>query len=337
MIRKALARLLDGGVLGQEEAASLMRELTGGGTPDAQLGGILVAIRMRGESPEMLAGFASVMRERALRVRPSRTPLLDTCGTGGDGSDSLNISTAAALVAASCGVAVAKHGNRSASSRCGAADVLEAMGVRLDLSPDAVARCVDEVGIGFLFAPALHPSMKHVAPARRSLGVRTIFNMLGPLSNPAGATHQLLGAFSASAAESMAGALALLGTSRAWVVHGDGGLDELSTSGPSVVFEVEGGRVKRSHVSPGDLGLAAPSPGALQGGDAAENARRLEALLDGAPDPAASTIALNAGAALYVVGAAASLEAGVRQAEQAIAAGHPGRKLKEFAEWTRRA
>ncbi len=336
MIQQALARLLEGGQLGREEAAGVMRALTEGGVPEAQLGGLLVAIRMRGESPEVLAGFAAVMREKAVRIHPSRRPLLDTCGTGGDGSDSVNISTAAALVAAACGVAVAKHGNRSASSRCGSADVLERLGLRLDLSPDLLARCVDEVGIGFLFAAAMHPSMRHVAPTRRALGVRTVFNMMGPLTNPAGATHQLLGAFSASAAENMAGALALLGTEKAWVVNGDGGMDELSATGSSVVFEVDKGRVRRLHVEPERIGVEPPSAGGVKGGDVGENARRLRLLLEGSPDPATSTVALNAGAALHLVDAAPSLEEGYRTALESIRSGAPGRKLDELIIWTQR-
>lgn len=337
MIPGALARLLEGGQLSREEAAGIMRALTEGGVPEALLGGLLVAIRMRGESPEVLAGFASVMRDRAVRIHPTRRPLLDTCGTGGDGTDSVNISTAAALVAAACGVAVAKHGNRSASSRCGSADVLERLGLRLDLSAEQLTRCVDEVGIGFLFAAAMHPSMRHVAPTRRALGVRTLFNMMGPLTNPAGATHQLLGAFSTSAAEVMAGALALLGTEKAWVVNGDGGMDELSATGPSIVFEVEKGRVKRLHVEPAALGVQPPAAGGVKGGDVGENARRLRLLLDGAPDAAASTVALNAGAALYLVSAASSLDEGHRMAAESIRSGAPGRKLDELVIWTQRA
>ncbi|HVP38963.1 MAG TPA: anthranilate phosphoribosyltransferase [Candidatus Saccharimonadales bacterium] len=331
MIRESLGRLLEGQALTRAEAATLMRALTEGAASDAQLGALLVALRLRGETPEVMAGFAEVMRERAVHVPTARRPLLDTCGTGGDGSGSLNISTAAALVAAACGVAVAKHGNRSVSSRCGSADVLEALGVKLGLPPEAVGRCVDEVGIGFLFAPALHPAMRHVAPARRELGVRTVFNLLGPLTNPAGADCQLLGTFAPWAADLLAGALAQLGTRRAWVVHGHGGLDELTASGPSRVLEVEAGRVREATVEPRALGLEAPPEGALRGGDAAENATRLRAILSGAADPAAGTVALNAAAALVVAGSVPDLAAGLARAREALAQGRPAQALDRLA------
>ncbi|MBI5835945.1 MAG: anthranilate phosphoribosyltransferase [Candidatus Eisenbacteria bacterium] len=330
-----LGRLLEGQSLARAEAAALMRSLTEGAATDAQLGGLLVALRMRGETPELMAGFAEVMRERAVRVPTARRPLLDTCGTGGDGSASLNISTAAALTAAACGVAVAKHGNRSVSSRCGSADVLEALGVKLALPPAAVGRCVDEVGIGFLFAPALHPAMKHVAPARRELGVRTVFNLLGPLTNPAGADRQLLGAFSEWAATLLAGALAQLGAELAWVVHGHGGMDELTTTGPSRVLVVRAGEIVETRVDPAALGLAPTPDGALRGGDAAENAARMRRILSGRPDPATDTVALNAAAALVVGGAAKELPEALARAREALAAGLPGRRLDELAALTR--
>ena len=295
-----------------------------GAVDEAVVAAALAGLRLKGETGAEVAAAARAMRARSLTVPiadPSRA--VDTCGTGGDGAETINISTAAALVAAAGGVAVAKHGNRAVSSRCGSADVLEAAGVRLELSPQAMAALHDEVGIAFLFAPRLHPAMKAVMPVRRALGVRTIFNLLGPLTNPAGVERQVIGVWGRDIQLLMAQALAALGARHALVVHSDDGLDEVSVAAPTTVFGVRGGEVVGDwRVDPAELGIVARDPEALKGGDAAENLRRLRAILGGEERSAASeAVAVNAGAAMYVAGLATDVRSGLEKSREVLRSG----------------
>lgn len=331
MIREVLEALLSGRELASATMEECFAALMAGEWSEPQQAAFLVALRAKGESPGEVAAAARVLRRMAVPIVSARKPLVDTCGTGGDGSHSLNISTAAALVAASCGAAVAKHGNRSISSSCGSADVLEALGLPLDLEPEAVGALLDRTGFAFLFAPRLHPAMRAVMPVRRALGVRTLFNLLGPLANPAGVTRQVVGVFSAAIQPLVAGALAELGSEHAWVVHSEDGLDELSVCAPTWVVEVRGGRVVGSFaVDATSLGAAAAAPGDLAGGDAAANAARIGAILQGVErSPASDAVALNAGAALYVSGSVGSLAEGFEVARAAQRDGRPWSKLAE--------
>src|SRR3989440_11174576 len=270
MIQRALARLLDGHDLSREEAHEVMGSIMSGEATPAQIAGFLIALRAKGETADEIAGCAEAMREHALPVRPQRTDLVDTAGTGGDGKRTLNISTAAALVAAAVGAGVAKHGNRAASSQTGSADVLEALGLELELPPERIARSIDELGFGFMFAQAHHPAMKHAAPVRRELATRTVFNVLGPLTNPARARAQVVGVFAPELVRTIAEALLQLGARRAFVVHGAGGIDELSPVGPSVVCEVVDGGVRERVIDPEELGIERCSLDALGGGAPAE-------------------------------------------------------------------
>jgi anthranilate phosphoribosyltransferase len=326
-----LTRLLHGHDLDEQEAASLMATLMRGEAESAQVGAVLVALRAKGEAPSEIAGFVRAMLDAA---EPLDLPagvtarLVDTCGTGGDGAGTFNISTVAAIVTAAAGQPVAKHGNRAASSACGSADLLEAWGVELELPPAAVARCVDELGIGFLYARAFHPAMRHVAPVRAQLGIRTVFNVLGPLSNPAGAPHQMVGVSDPRLAPVMADALARLGKRHALVFRGDDGLDELTTTGPSRCWEVRDGQVREHTIDPSDLGIARARPEELRGGDVATNVAVADAVLAGEPGPRADIVALNAAAALYAADAVADLGDGLELARQTIASG-AARELKQ--------
>ncbi len=314
-----LRRLLAGEDLTRNEAASTLRAVMRGDVAATTLSGFLVALAAKGETPEEIAGFVEAMVEAAVHIDVPG-PLTDTCGTGGDGHDTFNISTVAALVAAAAGVPVAKHGNRAASSRCGSADVLEAMGVVIDLAPEHVATTIRELGIGFMFARSFHPAMRHVGPVRAELGVRTIFNILGPLSNPAGAAHQVVGVGDAKLGPVIAQALANLGK-RAMVFHGSDGLDELTTTGTSQVWDVVDGVVTEGVVDPADLGIARSELADLVGGDVAENVEIAGAVLRGDPGPRADIVALNAGAAIFVSGAAESLAEGVSRAQDVLVSG----------------
>jgi anthranilate phosphoribosyltransferase len=288
-------------------------------------------MRMKGETVEEVTEFARVMREHVRKVHPSRRPLVDTCGTGGDAIKTFNISTAAAFVAAGAGIAIAKHGNRSVTSKCGSADVLEALGVRFDLAPEEAAKAIDEVGIGFMFAPSYHPAMKHAMPVRRELGLRTMFNMLGPLTNPAGADAQVLGVYSPELTELHGGVLRSLGSSRAFVVHGAGGLDELSTLGETRVTELKDGALKTYELVPEDVGLTrAPGPEAIQGASREENARLLAEILDGKQGPARDIVVLNAAAAVAAAGLADTIKEGVAVAAEAIDSGAAAEKLRQL-------
>jgi anthranilate phosphoribosyltransferase len=335
MIQQAIARLLERRDLARDEARGVMGEIMRGEATPAQIGGFLVALRAKGETVEEIAGCAEAMRDHVIPVRPSRTDLVDTAGTGGDGARTLNLSTAAGFVAAAAGAGVAKHGNRAVSSACGSADVMEALGFRLELSPDRIARSIDLHGFGFMFAPMHHPAMKHAAPVRRELGTRTVFNLLGPLTNPAGARAQLVGVFSPDLARTVADVLALLGTSRAFVVHGAGGVDELSPAGPNLVFEVAGEEVRESSLDPIELGLARCEPAELQGGDPDANAEAIRRVFDGAGGGRRDAVVLNAAAALVVAGLATDLREGLDLAREAVASGAAAERLEQAAAFSR--
>jgi len=318
MLHSAIAQVMAGQSLGEDQADATMHEMMSGEAKPAQMAAMLTALRIKGETVDEITGLARGMRAKALRVTlPDDVLAVDTCGTGGDGAGTFNISTAAAFVIAACGQPVAKHGNRAATSACGSADVLEALGARVDLGPDDVARCVRETHFGFMFAPAYHPAMRYVAPIRRELGFRTVFNILGPLTNPAGVQHQVMGVADATLVRPMADVLLRLGSRRALVIHGEDGLDEFSLSTYTHVAEVRGdtGEIVEYRVHPHDLGLATADRDAIRGGDAAHNAKLLRGILSGEITGApADIVSLNAAAALYVAGRAASLADGLAQA-----------------------
>ena len=327
MFPALLEKLMRRQNLTSDEAAAAMAEIVEGRATPAQVGGLLVGLAMKGERPEEIVGLARTMRAHAVRLAGTQDDVFDTCGTGGDRSGTFNISSAAALVVAASGVRIAKHGNRSVSSRCGSADVFEALGVDVAAQPSTVERCLNEAGIAFFFAPTFHPSMRHAAPARRDFGVRTAFNLLGPLTNPAGARRQLVGVPRPELTELIARALLLLGAERAWVVHGADGIDEISTTGYTKVSECRNGAVSTFYVHPSDFGLPKAGATALQGGDATVNAQIVRDLLDGRKGPCRDVVLLNAGAALFVAGKAASVRDGIKLAAQAIDSGAAGRTL----------
>lgn len=329
--RDALKALADGGKLSRELAFAAFLDLMEGQCTEAQKGALLLGLASRGEAPEEIAGAVGALRARMRRVEVRRSPLLDTCGTGGDGAGTFNVSTASAFVCAGAGVAVAKHGNRSVSSRCGSADVLEKLGVRLEKSPEEAARDIESDGFTFLFAPAFHPAMRQVASVRKELGVRTIFNLIGPLANPAGAARQLVGVARFEVARLLAEALGLLGTERAVVFHSENGLDELTPGIPAIGFEIREGKVSRWRFDPGVLALAPVRREDLAGGDAAENAATLRRVLEGEPGPVRETVLLNAAAALWVADAAATLHEGYEAAVRSIASGAALRSLRRAA------
>jgi anthranilate phosphoribosyltransferase len=310
-----------------DEAAAFMEHVMTGQVPDAQLAGFLVALVMKGERPAEIVGLARTMRRHAVPLERTHAHVFDTCGTGGDRSGTFNISSCVALVVAAAGVSVAKHGNRSVSSRSGSADVFEALGVNATCPPRAAERSLDEAGIGFFFAPTFHPSMKHAAAARRALGIRTAFNLLGPLTNPAGASRQLVGVPRPEFTELLARSLLLLGSERAWVVHGADGIDEISTTGYTKVSECRDGAVNTFYLHPADVGLPKALPEALKGGDAAENARIIERVLAGGTGAPRDIVVLNAGAALFIAGAAGSIQDGMARAVTAIDSGGAARTL----------
>jgi anthranilate phosphoribosyltransferase len=315
-----------------EEAAQAMASIMRGEAAPAQIAGLLIGLSMKGERPAELVGFARTMRAQAVSLDAEVDGVFDTCGTGGDRSGTFNISTAAAIVVAACGVRVAKHGNRSVSSQCGSADVLEALGVNVSAAPAVVRRCLGETGIAFFFAPTFHPAMRHAAQARKELGVRTAFNLLGPLTNPARAERQIVGVPRPELTELLARALLMLGSTRAWVVHGADGLDELSTTGYTKVSECRDGVVQTFYVHPADYGLAKTSLEALRGGDAVRNAHLVCGVLDGASGPARAIVLLNAGAALFIAGAAESVKAGIARAGDAIDTGRARHVLERLVE-----
>lgn len=320
-LKPILAILADGATLTASQADLAFARLMDGDANDTEIAAFLMALRVRGETIDEIAAGARALRERALKADLGDLDLdevIDTCGTGGDAAGTYNISTAAALVAAGAGVKVAKHGNRAVSSKSGSAEVLAALGVNLEATPAAVAQCVREAGVGFLFAPAHHAAMRNVAGARQALGIRTIFNIVGPLSNPAGAKRQLLGVYDARLVRPMAEALAQLGTTKAWVVHGHDGLDEITTTAATTVAQLDNGVITQFEISPEDVGLARATPEALAGGDPDENAQAIRDLLDGAASAFRDIVVFNAGAALVVSGKASELRIGVKAAEDAI-------------------
>ncbi len=329
-LNEAISELVEGRPLSREAARDAMRVIMAGEATPAQIGAYLVALRIRGESPEVIAGSAEAMREKFTPVpTPPDAVVVDTCGTGGDGSGTFNISTAVALVAAGAGLVVAKHGNRGVSSRSGSADVLAALGVNTAASPEGMAACLAECGIAFLFAPALHPAMKHAIGPRRELGLRTVFNILGPLCNPAGARRGLLGVYAADLVPVIARAALDLGAEHLFVVHGLDGLDEISLGAPTRVAEVRDGRIREFETSPEEVGLARCAPEALAGGSPEENADLIRELLAGRrPGPPEDIVALNAAAVLVAGGLAPDLRAGIGQARQVIADGGALRKLE---------
>jgi anthranilate phosphoribosyltransferase len=330
ILTDAIDRLAAGKDLSSDEAARVLREVMEGNASEAEIAGLLIGLRTKGETVQEIAGLAATMRELALPVRV-KGDLVDTAGTGG-GRPTFNVSTTAAFIAAGAGCRVAKHGNRSATSQCGSADVLEALGARIDLEPDAVAACIEEVGFGFMFAPKHHAATRHVVPVRKALGVRTIFNFLGPLTNPAGAKRQVIGVSDPSKLETLALALAELGAESALVVSSADGLDEFSVSGTTRVVELKDGSLTTYDVSPEELGLAAAGDGAVAAGTPDQNARVLRDVLAGQPGTERSLAVLNAAAAIYVGGLAESLADGVRRAEASIDEGAATRVLDGYLE-----
>jgi anthranilate phosphoribosyltransferase len=335
MIKEALSKIVSGNDLSSAEAKEVMAEIMRGEATPAQIGAFLTALRMKGETVNEITGCAQAMRENAVAVRPKQKILVDTCGTGGDGSGTFNISTIVAFVVAGAGLAVAKHGNHSVSSLCGSADLLQALGVNLELSAEQVANCIDEVGIGFLFAPKLHPAMKHALIPRKEIGLRTIFNILGPLSNPAGARRQLLGVYDGNLTEPMAKVLHALGAEQAFVVHGADGLDELSTTGPSKVSQLRNGKITTFNLDPERLGLRRARLSDLSGGTIKDNVAIAESLLRGAKGTKRDIVLLNAAAALIVGGKASDFREGLKLAAEAIDSGKALGKLKQLVEFSK--
>jgi len=342
-IIEGIRRVVEGQHLNRTEAESLMNEIMSGKATDAQIASLLTALRMKCETVDELIGFARVIRAKASRVHPkaivSDSPqggrpirLIDTCGTGGDASGTFNISTATAFVVAGAGVPVAKHGNRNVSSLCGSADVMETLGICLDLTTEAVARCIDEVGIGMLFAPQLHEAMRYVMPARREMKIRTVFNILGPLCNPAGAKAQILGVYDEDLTDIMAQVLCELGTERAFVVHGSDGLDEITITGESKISEVNNGERHTYYVTPEDYGIERAPISAIQGGDAEQNAGIIRDILNDRGGPRQDVVLLNAGAGLVVGGKAASMREGIQLARESIQSGSALSRLQNLAE-----
>jgi anthranilate phosphoribosyltransferase len=334
-----LHRVADSHNLSCADALEAMRIILNGGATGPQIAGFLVALRMKGETVDELVGFARALREMAEPVDPGLDgePLLDTCGTGGDGLATFNISTVAAFVVAGAGARVAKHGNRSISSQCGSSDLLEAMGVRIPMSPADCGRAIREIGIGFLFAPAIHTATKHAHPVRVDLKMRTVFNLLGPLTNPAGASAQLAGTPSAHFAELIAGALAALGLARGFVVHGSDGLDEITTTGPTLAFEIRHGLVTRRTLTPDDFGVAIARPEDLKGGDPEMNLAIAREILEGAHGPRRDIVLVNSAAALVAVGRARDFREGIALAQGAIDSGAARRKAEALASFSRRS
>ena len=329
MIKEAIAALVSGRSLTMEEAASVMEEIMNGEVTPAQFGAFVTALRLKGETVDEITGLARTMRAKAVPVTVAG-PVVDTCGTGGDGSATFNISTTAAFVVAGAGLKVAKHGNRAMSSQCGSADVLEALGVRLDLTAEQVQRCLEEVGMGFMFAPVFHPAMKYAAVPRREIGIRTVFNIVGPLTNPAGAEAQVLGVADGSLVEKLARVLQNLGCHHALVVHGEDGLDEITLTGKTRVCELKDGRINSYTLSPEDFGLSRAGLDSLRGGTVDENAALLRSILDGAPGPQRDVVLLNAAAALVAGDRVETLQQGAELAREALESGRALAKLEQL-------
>lgn len=340
MLKPYIQAVVDGQQLDRAEATKAMEIIMNGEASPPQIGSFLTAMRIRGETDEELAGFASVMRAKALRVPLAGDyPVVDTCGTGGDHSNSFNISTTAAFVVAGAGVRVAKHGNRASTSRCGSADVLEALGVKIELAPEQVAECIDRVGIGFMYAQAFHPAMRFAGPVRREIGVRTVFNLLGPITNPAGATHQVVGVPSADIAKRLANVLGLLGSQHALVVNSSDGLDEIGIAGPSSVSEMvmrDSVWVTNYDVTPEQFGLTRYEPVAVRGGNVSDNLEIIQNVLSGAEGAQRTITVFNAGAALYAADAVGSIQDGIELAKSTIDSGAAREKLEALVSLTNR-
>ncbi|HSW35017.1 MAG TPA: anthranilate phosphoribosyltransferase [Candidatus Limnocylindrales bacterium] len=334
MIATSISDVVAGKNLSEETAYAAMDEVMNGETTDAQIACFITALRMKGETSAEITGFARAIRARAIKVNSSRAGLVDTCGTGGDLMHTFNISTTAAFVTAACGLPVAKHGNRSVSSRCGSADVLESLGIKIELSPKAVAKCIDETGIGFLFAPAFHKAMKHAVKARKEIGIRTVFNILGPLVNPAGATIQLIGVYDPNLTEILAEVLSRLDAGSALIVHGSGGLDEISTLGPTKITQLKEGVTSTYFIEPEMVGIPRTTAMQLRGGSIRENAAITLKILEGEPGPKQDIVAINAAAALFAAGMAKDFAEGVILARGAIYSGEAMRKFKLLLQYT---
>lgn len=336
-IQHVIQRVVDGKELNQAEAEAAMDLIMNGEATDAQIGALAVGLRMKGETTSEIAGFARAMRDHAVHVDidSDNLPLLDTCGTGGDHSNSFNISTTATFVIAAAGVRIAKHGNRAASSKCGSADVLEALGVKIELTPREVEACVEQVGVGFMYAPAYHPAMRFVGPARKQMGIRTIFNLLGPLTNPAGARHQLIGVGIPHIATQLAEVLEVLGSQHAVLVHAEEGMDEVGVRGTTRVTDFQAGKGINSYdITPEEFGLERADPANLLGGDAEENKQITLRVLNGENGPRRTVTLLNAGAGIYAANAAGSFEEGIRVAQEMIDSGKALAKLEELITFT---
>ena len=332
MIKEAIEAVInDERDLSEDEAATVMEEIFSGEVTPAQLSAFLIGLRMKGESVDEIVGMARVMRERALQVKVDG-PLLDTCGTGGSGTGKFNVSTAAAFVAAGAGARLAKHGNRAMSSACGSADVLEALGGKIDLTPEQVAQCIEKTGFGFMFAQAFHPSMKHAGPTRREIGVRTAFNLLGPLTNPARAQHQVLGVARSEIAPLMAAVLERLGSTHVMVVHGHGGTDELTLDGQSEVYELHKAKTREYTVSPKEFGMNTALPAAIRGGNPDENAASLRSILGGEKGPLRDVVLLNAAAGLVAADIARNIAEGIERAAESIDSGAASKRMTAFVE-----
>lgn len=336
MIKEAITKVVSGHDLTEQEARVAMDEVMSGNATPSQIAAFITALRMKGETVDEIVGCAQVMRDKATRIQPRTQTVVDTCGTGGDGADTFNISTTAAIVAAGAGCHVAKHGNRAVSSRCGSADVLEGLGVRLELTPAQVEQCIDDVGIGFMYAPAFHGAMKHAVGPRREVGIRTIFNILGPLTNPARAQVQVLGVYEARLTPILAEVLGRLGVREAWVVHGLNGIDEISICDSTQVSHLVDGRIDTFRISPEDFGLTRVHHNALRGGAVEENVRLTQSVLKGDRGPHRDVVIINAAAALLVGKQADSLKDAIAVAEQAIDSGSAMGKLESLREYTRR-
>ncbi|MDQ7002961.1 MAG: anthranilate phosphoribosyltransferase [Ghiorsea sp.] len=333
-IQTAISDTQKGIPLSSKQAETVFNQIMQGQATPAQIGALLMGLSIRGETPELVAGAARAMRSAATKISPKASGLLDTCGTGGDGASTFNISTTVAIVLAACDVPVAKHGNRAISSKSGSADVLEALGVKLDISPEQVAACVDEVGIGFLFAPQCHPAMKYAGPVRRELAVRSVFNLLGPLTNPAGADYQILGVFAEDKLDLVANALAQLGSKRALIVHGRDGLDEITTTTITDAVWVENGKTHRFEIDPSAFGMPYATPKALEGGDAAFNAEVMKHILAGVQGAGRDIVLLNSAAALWVAGKVESIADGLGLAAKSIDDGKATDTLNALIKFT---
>lgn len=334
MIREAIAKLVKGRDLSKKEMELVMEEIMTGQALPTQIAAFLTAMRVKGETIDEIVGAAGIMRRHATKIRTRHPVVLDTCGTGGDERNTFNVSTVTAFVVAGAGVIVAKHGNRSVSSKCGSADLLKALGINIEAEEHIVSKCIDEVGIGFLFAPALHKAMQYAIGPRREIGIRTIFNILGPMTNPAGATNQLLGVYDAELTRPMAEALGRLGSKHALVVHGKDGLDEVTTTDKTQISELKGGKVKTFEISPRDFGIKKAKPEELRGGDPAENAKIAMDILSGEKGPAYDIVILNAGCAIYAADKAPDIKEGIKSAEESIESGAALGKLQELKEAT---